>query len=102
MEKYTEKDAADYVKCLSELRKKEAKDGLRRDRKNGLMRDYSRPKYDGDPLVEEYRQLTKLRNGGKNNGGGGEDPVDPPETSRRPAQRTLFPWFGKRRSRKER
>lgn len=101
MGKYTTTDAKDYAKCVNNLRKKEAKDGLRRDRKNGIIRDYSLPKYDGDPLVEEYRQLAKLRHASKNNGGSDEDPMDSPESSRRPVQGTLSPWFGERNSSEE-
>lgn len=96
MEEYTTKDAKDYAQCVYDLRKKEAKDGLRRDRKNGIMRDYSLSKYDGDPLVEEYRQLAKLRHDSKNNGGSDDDPMDSPETSRQPAQGTLSPGFKKK------
>lgn len=100
MENHNQINASDYIRCIVKLRKREAKDGLLRDRKSGLMRDYSLPKYDNDPLVIEYRQLRGIGKYGGKKGGGDESPIDPSESSRE--QGTLDPWFTKRGDTEER
>jgi hypothetical protein len=61
MEYKTDENVADYARCVLRLKKREAEDGLMRQRKSRLIRDYSLPKYDNDPDVLEYRQLRVVR-----------------------------------------
>jgi hypothetical protein len=89
----SDKNEEDYRKCVASLREREAKDGLRINRKSRLIRDYSLPKYDNDPDALEYRKLRVEIQVSGNKNGTDEDPVDPVENQLGRGTGTLNPWF---------
>lgn len=49
-----------YARCITRLTRAEKKSGLTTKKPGELALDYSRAEFNGDPLVEEYRMLSKL------------------------------------------
>lgn len=71
-----------YARCRMLLKRREREAGLEPNPSKGLANDYFLPCFDGDPLAEEFRQLSKAWKAAKWGDGADEDPLDPPQRNR--------------------